>query len=174
MNMVTEEEGMEIELETSGTELPEDWKNLIRETMHAALRSEGRSGGVTILVTTPEEIRRLNREFRIVDSVTDVLTFPACEGDNPFSSADGYLGDVAICLERALEQAEAYGHSPERELGFLTVHGALHLLGYDHMNEQDEKRMFSRQEEILNGLHLFRADPAGAAGAQPEQEDGNG
>ncbi len=167
------EKELEIELETSGVELSEERKDLIRRVMAAALCAEGKNGGVTILITTPEEIRRLNREFRNVDSVTDVLTFPACEGEMDFASPDGYLGDVAICLERALEQAEAYGHSPERELGFLTVHGALHLLGYDHMNEPDEKKMFSRQDEILNGLHLLRTDPAGAPGPE-RRENGNG
>lgn len=66
------------------------------------------------------------------------------------------LGDIIICVKRALEQAEEYGHSFERELGFLSLHGLLHLLGYDHMNESDEARMFGRQDEILNAFGLRR------------------
>ena len=69
---------------------------------------------------------------------------------------DGYLGDIAICLERAEEQAEEYGHSLERELAFLAVHGSLHLLGYDHMKPQDEQTMFAKQTEILNAMGITR------------------
>ena len=88
--------------------------------------------------------------------MTDVLTFPAWEGDAILCPPDGYLGDIAICFERAKEQAEEYGHSLERELAFLSVHGALHLLGYDHMQPEDEKKMFSKQDEILNELGYHR------------------
>ena len=87
--------------------------------MTTALAHEGASGNVTILVTTPAEIQRMNREFRNIDRVTDVLTFPAWEGETLTTPPDGYLGDVAICLDRAKEQAEDYGHSLERELPLL-------------------------------------------------------
>jgi probable rRNA maturation factor len=88
--------------------------------------------------------------------VTDVLTFPAWEGDALLCPPDGYLGDIAICYERAVEQAEEYGHSLERELAFLAVHGALHLLEYDHMEPADEQRMMQKQEEILHTMGLSR------------------
>jgi len=107
-------------------------------------------------VTDAEEIQRLNAGYRNIDRVTDVLTFPAWEGDAILCPPDGYLGDIAICFERAHEQALEYGHSLERELAFLAVHGALHLLGYDHMQPDDEKAMLARQDEILNELGYLR------------------
>ncbi len=162
--LYTEEELAGIELETREVELSDERRELVRTVMAASLHHEGKSGDVTILITTPEEIRRLNSVYRHVDSVTDVLTFPAWEGDQTMPSPDGYLGDVAICLARALEQAEEYGHSPERALGFLTAHGALHLLGYDHMTKEDEERMLSTQEEILRSMGLTRTDA-------PERDD---
>ena len=106
-------------------------------------------------INTPERIQTLNRDFRHVDAVTDVLTFPAWEGEISLS-ADGYLGDIMICYERAKEQAEAYGHSLERELSFLAVHGVLHLLGYDHMTEQDERVMREKQTAILDSIGVTR------------------
>jgi probable rRNA maturation factor len=121
----------------------------------AALESEGRDGDLTILIDTPERIRTLNREFRNVDRVTDVLTFPAWEGEISLS-ADGYLGDIMICYERAKEQAEEYGHSLLRELSFLAVHGVLHLLGYDHMTEADERVMREKQTAILDRIGVTR------------------
>lgn len=129
------------------------------EWMHrvcdAALASENKDGDLTVLIGTPEEIRLLNRTFRNVDRVTDVLTFPAWEGEDPLS-ADGYLGDIMICMDRACEQAKDYGHSIDRELAFLTVHGVLHLLGYDHMTEAEEIQMRTKQTHILEGMGLTR------------------
>ena len=145
-----------IEIFETGVTLPEGGRALLERAMSSALAHEGASGDVTILVTTPEEIRRMNREFRNIDRVTDVLTFPAWEGEAVMAPPDGYLGDVAICLERAREQAQDYGHSLERELGFLAVHGGLHLLGYDHMTPEDEAVMFKKQDAILEEMELYR------------------
>ena len=127
----------------------------IERAAQAALAFEGRDGDLTILIDTPERIRTLNREFRNVDRVTDVLTFPAWEGEISLS-ADGYLGDIMICYERAKEQAIEYGHSLERELSFLAVHGVLHLLGYDHMTEPDETVMREKQTSILDRIGVKR------------------
>lgn len=127
----------------------------IERAAEAALDFEHRIGDLTILVDTPEHIQTLNRDFRHVDRVTDVLTFPAWEGELSLS-ADGYLGDIMICYERAKEQAAEYGHSLTRELSFLAVHGVLHLLGYDHMTEADETVMRRKQTEILEGLGVRR------------------
>lgn len=127
----------------------------IERAAQAALAFEGRDGDLTILIDTPERIRTLNREFRNVDRVTDVLTFPAWEGEISLS-ADGYLGDIMICYERAKEQAIEYGHSLERELSFLAVHGVLHLLGYDHMTEPDETVMREKQTAILDRIGVKR------------------
>ena len=135
--------------------LTEDERTSMEQAALAALASEGRDGDLTILVDTPDRIQTLNRDFRNVDAVTDVLTFPAWEGEISLS-ADGYLGDIMICYERAKEQAANYGHSLKRELSFLAVHGVLHLLGYDHMTEADERVMREKQTAILESIGVTR------------------
>ncbi|MBQ8433263.1 MAG: rRNA maturation RNase YbeY [Clostridia bacterium] len=122
---------------------------------------------MTLSIVSPEQIRELNKQFRDVDAVTDVLSFPTC--DNPTRGAITVvcdqinpetdlcnIGDVIICMERAKEQANEYGHSLKRELAFLALHGMLHLLGYDHIEEADEKQMFSLQNEILTKAGINR------------------
>ncbi|RXK19392.1 rRNA maturation RNase YbeY [Macrococcus sp. DPC7161] len=114
---------------------------------------------VSVSFVTEEEIQSINKTYRNKDQVTDVISFALEEGeDEDFEMPESIrvLGDIIICIERAKEQAERYGHSFERELGFLALHGFLHLLGYDHMNESDEKKMFGRQDEILNAFGLTR------------------
>ncbi len=114
-----------------------------------------------------EEIRALNEKERGVDSVTDVLSFPAMElacGEEIVSDEHGecidedklYLGSVVICKERAAAQAEEYGHSLAREIGYLTVHGFLHCLGYDHEREEEKNLMRRREEEIMQKVGLGR------------------
>lgn len=144
-----------IDVFSETVELSEAERTGIRNAAQAALDSEGRDGDLTILIDTPERIQTLNREFRHVDAVTDVLTFPAWEGEISLS-ADGYLGDIMICYDRAKEQAEQYGHSLLRELSFLAVHGCLHLLGYDHMAEADERVMREKQTAILDSMGVKR------------------
>ena len=145
-----------IDVQTELDCLPADAEELIRRAVAHALAKNSASGDVCVLITDAEEIQRLNASYRNIDRVTDVLTFPAWEGDAILCPPDGYLGDIAICFERAEEQAKEYGHSLERELAFLSVHGALHLLGYDHMQPDDEKKMFAKQDEILNELGYHR------------------
>ena len=128
----------------------------ITSAMSAALAAEGRVGDVCVLLAGAQAIQALNSDFRGVDAVTDVLTFPAWEGEALLAPPDGYLGDVAICVPRAAEQAEAFGHSLRREVMFLSVHGALHLLGFDHMTPQDEAVMFAKQERILSDMGVLR------------------
>ncbi|MBQ1631288.1 MAG: rRNA maturation RNase YbeY [Clostridia bacterium] len=144
-----------IDVFSETVELSGDERTSIERAAEAALESEGRNGDLTILIDTPDRIQTLNREFRHVDAVTDVLTFPAWEGEISLS-ADGYLGDIMICYERAKEQAIAYGHSLTRELSFLAVHGVLHLLGYDHMTEADERIMREKQTAILDRIGVTR------------------
>lgn len=103
---------------------------------------------INVVLCSNEVIHEYNRNYRSVDKETDVLSFPSDE--------KGELGDILISFEKAKSQAEEYGHSYERELGFLFVHGMLHCFGYDHMNEEDEKKMFSLQEEILEKCKLGR------------------
>ncbi len=144
-----------VDVYSENVELTEAERTSIERAAEAVLKSEGRDGDLTILIDTPERIRTLNRDFRHVDAVTDVLTFPAWEGEIALS-ADGYLGDIMICRKRAVEQAQSYGHSLERELSFLAVHGCLHLLGYDHMTEADERVMREKQTAILDSIGVTR------------------
>ncbi len=97
-----------------------------------------------------DTIQELNRDYRGIDRVTDVISFALEDKKDNFQSEIRFLGDIYICIPRMKEQALEYEHSIKRELSFLTVHGLLHLLGYDHRNEDEEKIMFGLQEEILN------------------------
>lgn len=117
---------------------------------------------VNLIILTPEQIQTMNKKYRDVDRVTDVLSFPMLESINDISKeCDAFLdevniGDIYICRERAMEQAKEYGHSVRREMCFLATHGLLHLLGYDHIKEQDEKIMFPLQDKILNLAQIDR------------------
>jgi len=118
---------------------------------------------ISVSIVTNDKIREINREYRQKDSVTDVISFALEDEDDIFSSLDmdeedipRDLGDIFISYDKAVEQAKEYGHSTKRELGFLLVHGFLHLKGYDHMTEEEEKEMFSLQERILSDYGLRR------------------
>lgn len=121
-----------------------------------------------IVITDGDEIRRLNRELRGIDAVTDVLSFPSlnlkagaklCKKDFPADiDEDGnlFIGSIAICRKRAEEQAEEYGHSLKREMNYLAVHGLCHLLGYDHIEEADKKLMREKEECVLKKIGAVR------------------
>lgn len=111
---------------------------------------------VSIIFVDEKEIKEINRIYRGKDTVTDVISF-ALE-DNGISAPEEIrvLGDIYICIPRMKEQAKEYGHSEKRELSFLTVHGLLHLLGYDHMETEEEKIMFDLQDKILESLGITR------------------
>lgn len=126
---------------------------------------------VSLNVVSADEIRQINAEQREMDKVTDVLSFPMLDFPYPLAqetfdmeaatainpeSGNVFLGDIVLCHDRAVEQAAEYGHSLQREIAFLIVHSILHLLGYDHMTEQEEKEMFGKQEEILQLLGITR------------------
>ena len=121
-----------------------------------------------IIITDEIEIRRLNREMRGIDAVTDVLSFPSLDGifgmkiEKKNFPADFdeqgnlFIGSIAICKKRAEEQAEEYGHSLKREMSYLAVHGVCHLLGYDHIEESDRKVMREKEERILEKMGAVR------------------
>ena len=104
----------------------------------------------SIVFVDEETIRDLNRKYRDIDKVTDVLSFAFEDNDRVDYKDFRFLGEIYIWIPRMISQAKEYGHNETRELGFLTVHGLLHLLGYDHMNKKDEKVMFDLQEKMLN------------------------
>ena len=109
-----------------------------------------------IIIVDNNKIHELNKVYRGIDRVTDVITF-ALEDNKDFPKESvRILGDIYISIDKARSQAIEYGHSFLRELSFLTIHGFLHLLGYDHMNTQDEEIMFSKQEDILNEYGITR------------------
>lgn len=108
-----------------------------------------------IIFTSNEEIHRINKEWRGIDRVTDVISF-ALEDNEEIKEDHRVLGDIYISVDKAKEQAKEYGHSFKRELCFLSVHGLLHLLGYDHMEKEEEKIMFDKQKEILDFYGITR------------------
>lgn len=114
---------------------------------------------VSVLLVDNQTIQKLNKEYREKDAPTDVLSFALNEGDEPdvIDGPEGtLLGDIIISLEKAAEQAREYGHSIEREMAFLTVHGMLHLLGYDHESEADRSEMRQEEEQVLAALGIGR------------------
>jgi len=146
----------------------ESMEALIRRSITAALAAEGVNipCEINVLLTNDEGIHRTNLEMRNVDRPTDVLSFPMFDlippekpSEDCVDIASGLvpLGDMCISLERAAAQAEEFGHSVEREVSYLTVHSVLHLLGYDHMDEGEEKaRMRTREDAIMNMLGIVR------------------
>ena len=145
--------------------------NSLREDMTraAVLAAEGEglesaACQLSVSFVSKEEIRELNRDYRGIDSVTDVLSFPQFEGEEIRYYAEHkedapeefMLGDVVICMDKAEEQALEFGHSLTRELVYLFTHSVLHLLGYDHETEEDKAVMRKREEEIMDSLGIPR------------------
>lgn len=135
--------------------ITEEIKNLIEKSIAAVLKVENLDENVEVSVSFvgDEEIRDLNRDYRGVDKSTDVLSFPM---DYEFIIVSRILGDVIINTRRVMEQAEELGHSEERELSYLTVHSILHLLGYDHMEDEDKKEMREREKLAMKELSIYR------------------
>lgn len=111
----------------------------------------------SIIFVDEDEIQRINKDYRGIDKVTDVISFALEDFDDGINDDVRMLGDIYVCIPRMREQANTYGHSEKRELSFLCVHGLLHLLGYDHTkSKRDEEIMFSLQEEILDEAKIKR------------------
>lgn len=152
-----------------------DYEALIKKVIEKTLEKEHCpfECEVNLTLTTNEEIRQINQEYRQLDVPTDVLSFPMAEFEKPgdfskfmaeemksmyfnLETEEFLLGDIVISLERAREQAEEYGHSLEREIAFLTAHSMLHLMGYDHMEDEEKDVMEEKQEQILQELGITR------------------
>lgn len=164
-----------IEKETD-TDFAFDENAVIKQVVERAFASEGApvdAACVNVLITDNEGIRELNRDYRNIDSPTDVLSFPNLDFETPadFNIPDDrkvdytdpetgelILGDIILNVDRIFSQAEEFGHSIKRETAFLVAHSCLHLCGYDHMTPDEEKVMISKQEEILNSLGITRGD----------------
>ncbi len=149
------------------TDLPENLCSAIKNAINQVLLDQKVDVEVDIAVTLTdnEDIREINKNYRRIDSETDVLSFPMLDFETPgaiyatpedFEDDKLLLGDIVISVEKAYAQAEEYGHSAEREFAFLAAHSTLHLLGFDHMTEEEEKVMFEKQEQALSALGLTR------------------
>lgn len=142
----------------------DDLVTLLESTVQTTLKTEGIKYDVilNISIVSEEEIRSLNNEHRSIDKVTDVLSFPVVNLlTDDITSADFYedkliLGDVIICAKRAKAQSVEYNHSLEREFSYLTCHSVLHLIGYDHENDDERDVMREKEENVMNLLNLKR------------------
>ena len=149
--------------EQNAVKVPSGLRILIRRSCNAVLDFEHFDGPAEISVTFVDNnrIHELNKEYRDKDSATDVLSFPLGEnGEYDIDEDNGckILGDIVISMERAMEQAVLYGHSLQREVAYLTVHSMLHLLGYDHIDDDEAEVMEAREDAILRDLALERGE----------------
>ena len=142
------------------------WEKVIEKVLKQCFKEEKIENSkllITITLTNPENIKKINKEYRDIDRATDVLSFPMFEKEeleekikkNDFEHED-VLGDIIISVEKVQEQAIESGHSFERELSYMVVHGFYHLMGYDHIQEEDKKKMRPKEEKILSDLKIGR------------------
>jgi len=140
----------------------EDYSNTLTKVIHKCFEEENLNDKnlyVNIVLTNPENIRKINKEHRNIDKETDVLSFPMFEKEELEQRKElnqDVLGDIVISIEKVKEQAEEYEHTFERELAYMAVHGFYHLMGYDHMNENDKSKMRQKEENVLNKLNILK------------------
>lgn len=156
---------MIVELYDEQQTLTDELTQMVQDVLaYAADYLELEENCMSVIIVDNEEIQKINREYRQKDAVTDVISFAleesVVEDDFPaiqeVMDESRELGDIFVSFQRAQEQAVEYGHSFKRELGFLVVHGFLHLNGYDHMTDEEEAEMFDLQRDILDGFGLVR------------------
>lgn len=140
----------------------EEYCDIINAVLSKCFDEENLNGKnlyVNVVLTDAKNIRQINKEHRNIDKETDVLSFPMYEKDeikNLKLENEDILGDMVISIERVQEQAKEYGHSFKRELAYMVVHSFYHLIGYDHMEEEEKKKMRIKEENILNKLEIRR------------------
>lgn len=151
----------QIEILTEGIEEKEEYKEIIKTVLKQCFKEEelGKHISITITLTNPEYIKSINRKYRNVDNPTDVLSFPMYERDEISTikkqKYETILGDILISIPKVQEQAIEYEHSFKRELAYMVVHVFYHLMGLDHMNEDEKKEMREKEENILNKLNII-------------------
>jgi len=142
-----------------------EYKEIIEKTIDKCFeveKLEDKNLYINIMLTNPEEIRKYNKQYRNIDKSTDVLSFPMFEKEEVEQIRQNgnqiyeVLGDIIISIEQVEKQAIEYGHSFERELAYMVVHGFYHLMGYDHIEEKDKTEMRKKEEYILNELKIVR------------------
>ena len=141
-------------------------EDIVKKVFDKCFEEEGLQDSklyITVTFTNPENIQKINQQYRNIDSPTDVLSFPMFqkeELDNKVQKKEfqyqDILGDIIISIPKVEEQAKEYGHSFERELSYMLVHGFYHLMGYDHMEEEDKKVMRAKEEKVLETLNILR------------------
>lgn len=149
-------------------DIPEkkEYESIIKKVLKECFKIENLTNSkmiINVILTTSENIKKYNKEYRNIDKETDVLSFPIFEKDeieekiknNDFKTVD-ILGDMIISIPQVIEQAKEYGHGFERELAYMVVHSFYHLLGYDHINEEDKIIMREKEEVVLNKLKITR------------------
>lgn len=138
-----------------------EYENLLNKVIQTCFIEEGLENKnlyVNIVLTNPENIKKINKEHRNIDKETDVLSFPMFEKEelsNIKKGAEDILGDIVISIEKVKKQAKEFEHSFERELAYMAVHGFYHLIGYDHIEESDKKIMRQKEENILQKLNIL-------------------
>ncbi len=154
------------QLEYLDIEENKEYENIIKKVVEQCFKEEKLENSklyISITLTNPENIHRINKQYRDVDRETDVLSFPMFERNeldekirnNDFEHED-VLGDIVISIEKVKGQAQEYGHSFEREFAYMIVHGFYHLMGYDHIKEEDKIVMRPKEENVLNKLGIRR------------------
>lgn len=154
------------QLEYLELEEKKEYEKTIKKVIEQCFKEENMEDSklyISITLTTPEHIHEINKQYRNVDRATDVLSFPIFEKEeidekirNHDFEHEDVLGDIVISIEKVEEQAKEYGHSFEREFAYMLVHGFYHLMGYDHIKEEDKKEMRPKEEKILNDLKIIR------------------
>ena len=154
------------ELEYLDIEEDKKYEDTIKKVLEQCFKQEKLENSklyVSVTLTNPENIHKINKEYRNIDKATDVLSFPMYEKEEleekiakQHYEHEDVLGDIVISIEKVEEQAKEYGHSFERELSYMIVHGFYHLMGYDHIEEEDKKKMRPKEEKILNTLKIVR------------------
>ena len=154
-----------IQLEFLDIKENKEYSAIINNVIAECFKTEklcGKNIYVSITLTNPENIREINKKYRNIDKETDVLSFPMFEKNEIAElkkkniKIEDVLGDIVISIEKVKEQANEYGHSFERELSYMVVHGFYHLMGYDHIKDDDKKKMREKEDYILNKLNIIR------------------
>lgn len=155
-----------VQINYNNIEENEEYNKIINTVVKRCFEEEGLDNikiYINIILTNPEEIKRINKEYRNIDKETDVLSFPMFQKEEieglikkKENIVTDILGDVVISIPRVYEQAEEYNHSFERELSYMVVHGFYHLMGYDHMEEEEKKIMRQKEENVLQKLNITR------------------
>ena len=155
-----------VQINYNNIEENEEYNKIINTVVKKCFEQEGLDNikiYINIILTNPEEIKRINKEYRNIDKETDVLSFPMFQKEEieglikkKENIVTDIIGDVVISIPRVYEQAEEYNHSFERELSYMVVHGFYHLMGYDHMEEEEKKIMRQKEENVLQKLNITR------------------